>query len=470
MFSGLVKGKTQNAPVLKDSANGATVPSPTKHSNKPRKGRPVKSSIRGDRSLVVVGHVDAGKSTLFGRLLYDLGNIDERSMQKLRKESEKMQKASFAFAWAMDSSTEERERGVTIDVATNSFTADQTTFTILDAPGHKDFVPNMIAGASQADFAILVIDSSRGAFESGFDAAGQTKEHAILIRALGIQQVIVAVNKLDNAGWSFERFKDIKVQMLTFLKHTGFEENSLHFVPCSGLTGENVATDLQRDLAPWFSGRSLLNEMKSIEVQSRDEKGPFRMLVADIQATPNSNNLTVVGRVSSGELQVDDSILCMPSKESAVVKALLAGDNTETAYAGDNVVITLANLDPIYLRIGDVLCHPTEPVENVVLFKARVVTFQMLRPLLTGSSVVLHRGRADLPAVVKKIEVMDKVKDCLKIARHISSGTQAVLTIELVRGIIPLETFVANKDLGRVILRREGDTVAAGVVSEILKT
>lgn len=464
----MIKGKVQNASKVTEASGPDAEKLPdTKSVNQPRKGRPPQATTKYI-SLVVIGHVDAGKSTLFGRLLYDLGNIDERSMQRLKRDSEKMQKSSFAFAWAMDSGTEERERGVTIDIATNTFESDSTVFTILDAPGHKDFVPNMIAGASQADFAIMVIDASTGAFESGFDAAGQTKEHAILVRSLGIQRVIVAVNKLDNVHWSQSRFRDIEVQMTTFMKHTGFEESALSFVPCSGLSGENVAKPINEDVCDWYRGKSLLQEMNMVEALSRDETAPFRMIISDVQATPNSSNVTLMGRISSGELQKDDTVLCMPSKEPARVKSLISGEETETAFAGDNTTLTLADIDPIHLRVGDILCHATNPVPISTSFKARMVTFPMLRPLLTGSSVVLHRGRADLPAIIRKIEVPDKSKPGqFKTARHVIGASQAIMTIELVRGVIPLETFHANKDLGRVIVRREGDTVCAGVVLEV---
>lgn len=437
--------------------------------NNPRRGRST-----ADRSnqlcLAVVGHVDAGKSTLFGKLLYDLGDIDERTMQKLKRDSTKIQKSSFAFAWAMDSSTEERERGVTIDIATNNFKSNGKSFTILDAPGHRDFVPNMIAGASQADFAIMVVDASRDAFESGFDASGQTKEHAILLRALGIQRVIVAVNKLDNVEWSQDRFKDIRIQMTTFLNHIGFDSSALSFIPCSGLTGENVASPMRTADVDWYTGRSLLQEMETItDLSVKDAKAPFRMIIADVRSSPNSSNVTVQGRISSGELQKKDTVLCMPSGEIATVRQMTIEDETETSFAGDDLYLTLSDIDPMHLRRGDVLCHLDHPVVNAAAFTMQMVTFEMLRPLLTGSSIVLHRGRADVPAVVKSIEVPTKKQagETRKV-RHVTGGNSCLITVELIRGIIPLEPFSVTKDLGRIIVRREGDTIGAGVVMTLL--
>ena len=452
---------------------------------KPRRGRPTGADKRREVSLVVVGHVDAGKSTLFGRLLYDIGQIDERSMSKLKAASESINKSSFAFAWAMDSSAEERARGVTIDVAQNSFTSGDTTFNILDAPGHKDFVPNMIAGASQADLAVLVVDSSRGAFESGFEQGGQTKEHAILIRALGIQNVLVAVNKLDSVEWSRERFIDIETQLSVFLKATGFDPAAVTYVPCSGLTGENVIRPALKALTAWYKGGSLLEAMKNAAPVNKDATKPFRMMLSDVYPTANSSAITVTGRVSAGEVQSGDQISCMPSKELAVVKTLLVGDDTaDVAFAGDNVTMTLADIDPMYLRPGDVLCHPTQPgaidgsggggVQNAQKITARIVTFQILQPILRGSSLVLHRGRLDVPVVVRSIHTPasggstgDKADGILagfRPARHVLRNAQAIVQLELKTGTIPMEPFADNKDIGRVILRREGATVAAGVV------
>lgn len=208
-----------------------------------------KSDRKNAASFVVIGHVDHGKSTLMGRLLHDLKVVDQRTLDKYRKEANSIGKSSFAFAWVMDSTSEERERGVTVDIAMNHFETDKTRFTILDAPGHRDFIPNMIAGASQADFAVLVIDAGTNSFESGLK--GQTKEHALLVRSMGVQRVVVAVNKMDSAGWSEDRFVEIKQQMTAFLTTAGFQAKNLAFVPCAGLTGENVVAPAPEPAA-WY--------------------------------------------------------------------------------------------------------------------------------------------------------------------------------------------------------------------------
>jgi elongation factor 1 alpha-like protein len=229
--------------------------------------------------LVVVGHVDAGKSTMMGHLLYDLGNVPQRLMHKYEQESKKLGKQSFMYAWVLDETGEERTRGITMDCGYQRFETPSKQVTLLDAPGHKgelklydrttnltilssciaDFIPNMICGANQADVAILVVDATRGEFEAGFEQGGQTREHALLVRSLGVSQLCVAVNKLDNENWSAERFNDIMTKLKLFLKQAGFRDSDVHYIPCSGLTGENlVKPSTEPALNSWYNGKTLL--------------------------------------------------------------------------------------------------------------------------------------------------------------------------------------------------------------------
>jgi elongation factor 1 alpha-like protein len=273
---------------------------------------------------MVSGHVDAGKSTLMGRLLFELKAVDERTMERYKQEAERMGKGSFAFAWVLDSGTEERERGVTIDIATNKFETARTNFTILDAPGHRDFVPNMIAGASDADFAVLVIDASTGEFESGMK--GQTREHALLVRSIGVQRMIIAVNKMDAADWSKDRFSEIQQQTLAFLTSAGFQAKNLSFVPCSGLEGDNILKKTTDKQASWYTGDTLVEELDKAEPITHEIEKPLRMTIGDVFRGSVQNPLSISGRIEAGNLQVGDATLVMPSGESASIKGIEVDD------------------------------------------------------------------------------------------------------------------------------------------------
>ncbi|KAJ1970831.1 hypothetical protein H4R34_005937, partial [Dimargaris verticillata] len=238
-------------------------------------------------NLVIVGHVDAGKSTLMGHLLYLLGQVPARVLRKYEQESAKMGKASFHFAWVMDATEEERSRGVTIDIATSTFQTANKHFTILDAPGHRDFIPNMISGTAQADVAILVVDSTTGGFEAGFQDNGQTKEHAILVRSLGVQQLVVAVNKLDSVGWSEARYQEIRAQLNPFLTQVGFKSENITYVPCSGLQGTNLTQcptpQTAASLTAWYprNGPCLIDAIDQFKAPPRALEDAFRLAVAD---------------------------------------------------------------------------------------------------------------------------------------------------------------------------------------------
>ncbi|KAK5103038.1 hypothetical protein LTS08_003841 [Lithohypha guttulata] len=411
-------------------------------------------------NFVVIGHVDAGKSTLMGRLLFDLNAVDQRTMEKYKKEAENIGKGSFAFAWVLDQGTEERERGVTIDIATNKFDTEKTSFTILDAPGHQDFVPNMIAGASQADFAVLVIDASPGNFESGL--RGQTREHAVLAKAIGVQRLIVAVNKLDTVQWSQQRFEEIKSQMTTFLKATRFNLESTAFIPCSGLEGQNILKPVTIDTASWYKGETLVQALDAYEPITHSLDRPLRMTIGDVFRGGIQNPLSISGRIEAGSLQVGEQILILPSGEKATIKALdLDADDSEGirewAVAGQNVILHLTDIDPIHLRSGDVVCSPTnQPLKNTTKFTAQILTFAHLTPM----NVDIHRGRLHVPGRISQlVGVLDKkTGEIMKKKPKIAKPEEAVrVTVELERGM-PIESG------NRIVLRSQGETVAAGLV------
>lgn len=412
-------------------------------------------------NFVVIGHVDAGKSTLMGRLLFDLKAVDQRTMDRYKKEAENIGKGSFAFAWVLDQGSEERERGVTIDIAMNKFDTDKTSFTILDAPGHKDFVPNMIAGASQADFAVLVVDASPGNFESGL--RGQTKEHALLAKSIGVQRLIVAVNKMDMVHWSQGRFEDIKTQMSSFLKATRFNLESTLFIPCSGLQGDNILQPATGPATSWYKGgQTLVQALDAYEPVTHNLERPLRMTVADVFRGGLQNPLSISGRIEAGSLQVGEQILIQPSGEKATVRALdLDNDDGEDvrewAVAGQNVTLHLIDIDPIHLRSGDVVCAPgKDQIQNITKFTAQILSFAHLTPM----NVDIHRGRLHVPGRISQlVGILDK-----KTGDVLKKKPRIIKPEEVVRVVVELERGVPIEAAARVVLRSQGETVGAGLV------
>lgn len=438
---------------------------------------------RPNISFVVIGHVDAGKSTLMGRLLYDSGDLSDHTLNKYKKDSATSGKSSFAFAWAFDQTEEERKRGVTIDISVQNFKTEKANFTVVDAPGHKDFVPNMIAGSTQADYAVLVIDSATNAFEAGFNLDGQTKEHAILVRSLGVENVIVAVNKLDTVDWAESRYDEIKDQLSDYLTtKVGFSKKSIEFVPTSGYLGENVVKKASEPkLTSWYSGPTLIELLERIPGKGADLTAAFRLIVSDAFTGNYISGTTVTGKVDSGSVQVGETIVVMPSGVTSKVKAIAAsdekvsgnqasGDQKQYAVAGENVGLILGDLNLEDVLVGDVVCNVENPVRSVNKFTAKVIVFDLKRPVLTGTKVVLHRGRINTPAKITKIvSSINKANGEVikKKPRHLVSGQAAVLEIALEDGkYISLEKFRDNKSLGRFVLRTMGSTIAAGVVDD----
>ncbi|XP_014470699.1 PREDICTED: HBS1-like protein isoform X2 [Dinoponera quadriceps] len=429
-------------------------------------------SKRGDSKqqlhLVVVGHVDAGKSTLLGRLLCDLGQVPSRLIHKYQQESKKIGKQSFAYAWVLDETGEERERGITMDIGHSKFETDTKSITLLDAPGHKDFIPNMITGATQADVALLVVDATRGEFETGFDSGGQTREHALLLRSLGVSQLAVVVNKMDTVNWSKERFNEIVDKMSVFLKQAGFKD-TVTFVPCSGLSGENIVTKPQEQLSNWYTGPTLVSVIDNFKCPERPVNKPFRFSVNDIFKGTGSG-FCVSGHVETGMVSLGDKVLILPRNEIAVVKGLQSDEvSTTNAFAGDHVALTLAGIEQQNVSIGDIICNPQNPVPVTTCFQAHVVVFAIAKPITKGLPVVMHQQSLVQPAVITKLiaqlhrsngDVIKKKPRCLpkNSSAIIEVATQNPVCMELYKDI---------KQLGRVMLRLEGTTIAAGLITKI---
>ncbi|KAF7547708.1 hypothetical protein G7Z17_g7534 [Cylindrodendrum hubeiense] len=406
-------------------------------------------------SFVVVGHVDAGKSTLMGRLLLELKFVEKHTIDRYRKQAEKSGKQSFALAWVMDQRSEERDRGVTIDIATNHFETDKTSFTILDAPGHRDFVPNMIAGASQADFAILVIDADTGAYEKGLK--GQTREHILLLRSLGVQRLIIGVNKLDVIRWKKERFEEISEYIGGFLSGLGFQGKNVTFIPISGLNGDNLVKRTEDEAASWYTGPTLIEALESSEPSAaRALKKPFRMAISEVFRS-QLGTTTIAGRIDSGSIQIGDLVLVEPSGEEAYIKSIMVdSDVQDWAVAGQSVSIALTNIDPIHIRVGDMLCHKTQPINCSDTFVLKAMAFAHLMPM----PVDLHRGRLHAAGQIQSItSTLDKSTGAIvkKKPRIVQPGDVARVVVKLASKA-PLESGQ------RVVIRSGGETIAAGLL------
>lgn len=390
-----------------------------------------------------------------GRLLLELKFVEKHTIDRYRRLAEKSGKQSFALAWVMDQRSEERERGVTIDIATNHFETEKTSFTILDAPGHRDFVPNMIAGASQADFAILVIDANTGAYERGLK--GQTKEHVLLLRSLGLQRLVIAVNKLDMVGWSRERFEEIEQQVTGFLTGLGFQGKNVSFVPISGLNGDNLVKRTEDPAASWYTGGTLIEALENSEPSTaRALKKPFRMAISEVFRSQQGTT-TIAGRVDSGSVQVGDALLVQPSGEEAYVKSIMVDSNMQDwAVAGQSVSIGLTNIDPIHIRVGDILCPTKQPISCGDTFTMKAMAFEHLLPM----PVDLHRGRLHAAGQIQSITAtLDKATGAVlkKKPRVVQPGGVARVVVKLAEKV-PLESGQ------RVVIRSGGETIAAGLL------
>lgn len=413
-----------------------------------------------------LGHVDHGKSTLMGRLLYELKVIDQATMDRFHRDAKKIGKSSFAFAWVMDATTDERNRGITVNTATSFFETEKTKFTILDAPGHQDFVPNMISGASQADFAVLVIDAGPNSFESGL--RGQTKEHAWLVRSMGVQRIVVAVNKMDKAGWLQDRFREITLQMTSFLTSVNFAPKNIAFVPCAGLTGENLVTRLDSKTAPWYSGPTLLDELENFDPSSRMLDHPFRLTIAEIYKSSPTAAVSISGRIDAGTVQKGDALAIIPHANASATVRSLDADNepsAEWAVAGQIATLHLAHMDAETipaLRPGDIVCHAHSALKPVRSFTGKFLAFDHLMPMF----VDVLRGPLKVPGrIVNLVATLDKGSGAIA-----KKKPRVVLPGGMVRLVVAVEGAEAERvglpvEKGsRVVLRAEGKSIAAGLV------
>ncbi|OEL24132.1 HBS1-like protein, partial [Dichanthelium oligosanthes] len=423
-----------------------------------------------------VGHVDSGKSTLSGRLLHLLGRISRKDMHKNEKESKEKGKGSFAFAWAMDESSEERERGVTMTVGVAYLETKKYRVVLLDSPGHKDFVPNMISGATQADAAILVVDASNGSFEAGMDgeggkSVGQTKEHAQLIRSFGVEQLVVAVNKMDAVAYSKERFEFIKLQLGSFLRSCNFKDSAITWIPLSAVENQNVIKPpSDARLTSWYQGFCLLDAIDSLRLPSRDVSKPLILPICDVIKSQSTGQLAAFGKLETGAIQNGSKVLVLPCGLEATVKTIERDTNScSIARAGDNVAVILQGIDGNQLIPGGVLCQPGFPVAIANHLELKILVLDITTPILIGSQVEFHIHHVKEAArVTKIIALLDKTGKPSKSApRFLKSKQNAVVQVTL-DGAVCVQEFSKSRALGRAYLRSSGRTIAVGVVNRVI--
>ncbi|TMW64404.1 hypothetical protein Poli38472_013026 [Pythium oligandrum] len=425
-------------------------------------------------NVVLIGHVDAGKSTLSGNILYLMDMVDKRTIERFEKEAKARNRDSWFLAYIMDTGEEERAKGKTVEVGRAQFDTENRRFTILDAPGHKNYVPNMIQGASQADVGILVISARKGEFETGFERGGQTREHAMLAKTLGINKLVVVINKMDEANWGQERYDECVNKLRPFLRTCGFAvKRDVSFIPISGLMGDNIKTRLDKAKAPWYEGESLIETLDSLHIAGRDAEGALRVPILDRY---QERGTVAMGKVESGVLRTGQKVMLMPTRAMTVINQVYINEKpVRTAKPGENVLIRVAcGVDDI--QKGFVMCAPkAEPQPKAIhQFIAQVALVDTLehRPLLTaGYKCILHiHTVAQECTIAKLLRPIDPKtgKPVKKPVTFIKQGQSVICRIEVEQSIT-IETFDSMPQLGRLTLRDEGKTIGIGKVIQLDK-
>ncbi|KAI9483300.1 MAG: P-loop containing nucleoside triphosphate hydrolase protein [Benjaminiella poitrasii] len=418
-----------------------------------------------------MGHVDAGKSTMGGNILYLTGMVDKRTLEKYEKEAKDAGRESWYLSWALDTNTEERAKGKTVETGRAYFETDKRRYTILDAPGHKNFVPSMIQGASQADIGVLVISARKGEFETGFERGGQTREHTMLAKTSGINKMIVAVNKMDDptVEWDKSRYDEILTKLTPFLKQTGFNpKTDIHFMPLSGFTGANIK-ECDRKACPWYDGPSLLDYLDEYKTADRKLNAP---LMIPISEKYKDMGTIVVGKIEAGHIKKGQQVMIMPNKQMTEVSAIYneTEEEIEHAVCGDNIRMRLKGVEEDEITPGFVLCSKKAPVRTTTVFDAQLAILDHKNIICAGYTAVLHiHAAAEEITLSALLHLIDRKtgKKTKRPPQFVKQGQKVIARIETA-GPICIETFDKLPQLGRFTLRDEGKTVAIGKVTKIL--
>ena len=416
-------------------------------------------------NLVFVGHVDHGKSTTVGRLLFDSGNIPEQEMRKLQEKAKELGKGGFEFAFVMDNLKEERERGVTIDLAHKKFETDKFYFTIIDAPGHKDFIKNMITGASQADAGVVVVSANDGVM-------AQTKEHIFLSRTLGVDQLIIYVNKMDMVNYDEAKFNDVKEQVSKLLQTVGYKPDEIQFVPGASFPGDNVAKKSEK--MAWAKS-CLLDELNALKEPEKPTDLPLRLPIQDVYSITGIG-VVPVGRIETGVMKLNDKVTFVPAREgkgiSGEVKTIeMHHELMDSAEPGDNVGFNVRGIEKKDIARGDVLGHATNVPTVATEFTAQIVVLNHPSVITIGYTPVFHVHTAQVACQVTEIvKSLDPATGATKAEKpdFIKNGDAAIIKLKPVQPLV-IETQKEIPQMARFAVRDSGSTVAAGMCVELVK-
>ncbi|MDE1833596.1 MAG: translation elongation factor EF-1 subunit alpha [Candidatus Micrarchaeota archaeon] len=412
-------------------------------------------------NLIFIGHVDHGKSTTVGRLLYESGAITDRDIARFKEMTQQYNRPTFEFAFVMDQLKEERERGITIDIAHKEFSTQKYFFTIIDAPGHRDFVKNMITGASQADAAVLVVSAAEG-------IKPQTREHAILISVLGVPQLIVAINKMDAVNFEQAKFEAVKKEVYDMLKSLGFKVDTILFVPYSALEGSNAGKKSEK--LPWYNGPTLLGSLDTLNLPKKPTDKALRLPIQDVFSISGFGTVPV-GRVETGIVKVGDPVIIMPAGVKTEVKSIeMHHQQMQQAEPGDNIGFNVKNVERKDIKRGDVIGPTSNPPTVATEFTAQMIVLHHQNVIAKGYTPVFHIHTAQLACTITEILEKKDPKSGQTLEKNpetIKTGDVAIVKIKPTKPIC-IEKFADFPQLGRFAVRDMGETVGAGVILDIV--
>jgi peptide chain release factor subunit 3 len=432
-------------------------------------------------NLVFIGHVDAGKSTLSGNILYLTDNVDKRTIERYEREAKELNRESWFLAFIMDTNEEERAKGITVEVGKAHFETAIKRYTILDAPGHKNYVPNMIQGASQADVGVLVISARKGEFETGFERGGQTREHAMLAKTLGVTYLVVVINKMDDptVQWSKVRFDECVTKLRPFLKSCGYTiKREVMFIPISGLSGANVKDEVAETACSWWkksytsgenntTSSTLFKLLDSLEIGGREPSAPIRIPVLERY---HDRGTIVMGKVESGIIRPGMKVTVMPTRNKYKVEAVWANEEPVAgARPGENVLVKLNGAGIEDVRKGYVICSdpPCRAVNKIICQMAIVEMPENIRIITAGFQAIFHAHCCEEECTISKIfETTNAKGQVVKGARFVGVNMRCICMIDIDRSV-PVDTFDNMPFLGRFTLRSEGKTIAIGKITKL---